>query len=64
MRADRAALDAIDAGLARQETDFSRIYLTRNEGDQRRHIMQQDIDIARRWRERHSCNLRWWHQLK
>jgi hypothetical protein len=64
MRKDRAALDRKDVELARQEPDFSSFYLTRNEGDARRQVMRQDIDISRRWRERHGYEPYWWQKLK
>lgn len=64
MREDRNRLDQVDAELARQEEDFTTFYLTRSEGDARRKVMSKSIDIARRWRERHKKEPRWWHNLK
>jgi hypothetical protein len=64
MREDRNSLDKVDAKFAKEEGDFATFYLTRHEGQARRKVMLRDIDIARRWRERHSLEARWWHNFE
>lgn len=63
LRHDRTSLDKEDANKAKEESDFTHYYRTRNEGDRRRLVMQKDSDIARRWRERHGLEARWWHSF-
>jgi hypothetical protein len=54
LRLNRTTLDSNDVSKAREEADFATFYLTHNEGESRRKVMQRDSDISRRWRERHG----------